>query len=535
MESQRTSLSGQPYIDSRSGRGTLGRPKRGLDGIVESLPGKWLLVVFLLLAVLATPLHADDGEGAEDEGAIITFWPFFDYRESRETGFSNLSILGPLFKLQRKGGATDLALRPLFYHSANSDSEETDYLYPVASTSSWPDGGYFQVLKLFQKPKPAPGAEERRGTMLFPFYITGKSDKYGPYLSVLPFYGDIYERLWRDEIHYVLFPFYSRTVKGGTETTNYLYPFFSLISGERESGFQFWPLYGQAEKEGVYRRRFALWPVFLSEESGLDTGDPTRKFYLFPFYTSVKSEKRVERRFLWPFFGYVSDSGRKLEERDYFWPFVSTVRSESRNLDRFLPFYSEDRRRERVKRWFFWPLYSHEELNTDTFIQERDRLLFFLYSDNRETWTIDGRGRRRIAFWPLFTYLNDERGVKTLTFPAPVEPILSKEGIEKNWAPLWRLYVQKWNDDGDSAVSFLWNLYWHERRSGGLAYELFPFICYRSENERTDLSLLKGLVRYRKNKDESTLNFLWLPFGVGWKTPAAADNRKPASDSRSGS
>ncbi len=338
METLRTSSNELSPAVFRKAAGRTVRPAVGLYGIGASMSVRVILLSFIFLAALASPLFAEDEEGTEDNGSIITFWPFFDYRESPGTGFSNLSILGPLFKLQHRGGTTDLALRPLFYHSGNSDSEETDYLYPIASSSSWAEGGYFQILKLFQKPKPAPGSEERRGTMLFPFYITGRSDKYGPYVSVLPFYGDIYERLWRDEIHYVMFPFYSRTVKKGTETTNYLYPFFSLTRGERESGFQFWPLYGQAEKEGVYRRRFALWPVFLSEESGLDTDEPTRKFYLFPFYTSAESEKRVERRFLWPFFGYVSDSGRKVEERDYFWPFFSTVRSESRHLNRFLPF-----------------------------------------------------------------------------------------------------------------------------------------------------------------------------------------------------
>ena len=31
--------------------------------------------------------------------------------------------------------------------------------------------------------------------------------------SVFPLYGDLYERFWRDEYHYVLFPLYGRTVK----------------------------------------------------------------------------------------------------------------------------------------------------------------------------------------------------------------------------------------------------------------------------------------------------------------------------------
>jgi len=494
------------------------------------------LIIFLIALSVASPLFAQEEQQAEaEEGSIITFWPFFDYRESPRQGFRNLSVLGPLFKFQRTGETEVTAVRPFFYRTedANDDTARTAYLYPLASTETWADRKYSQVLQLFQKRTPLPGEVERRGTMLFPFYISGTSEKHGHYVSVFPFYGDIYDRFWKDEYHYVLFPLYGRTVKKGTETRNYLYPFFSLIKGEKESGFQFWPLYGQAEKEGVYRKHFALWPIYLQEEQGLDTDSPTRKFYLFPLYTSSISKKRTEKHYLWPFFGYVSDSDKKLEERDYFWPFVVTVRGESRNLDRYLPFYSEDRRKNYLKRWYLWPLYSHEELTSDSYQLERNRLLFFLYSDATETWTVDGASRSKVAFWPLFTYRSDERGVKTVSIPAPVEPILNKDGIENSWAPLWRLYIQRWNDSGDSAVSFLWNLYWHENRRDGLAYELFPFISYRSEKQRTDLALLKGFVRYRKQNETNELRFLWLPFGLEWGKPVMPDQRKPRMDIRS--
>ncbi|MHC1697656.1 MAG: hypothetical protein AB9919_06275 [Geobacteraceae bacterium] len=494
--------------------------------------GKIFFIIVLFLLTVASPLCAEEQQAEKEEGSIITLWPFFDYRESPQQGFSNLSILGPLFKFQRNGETETTAVRPFFYRTedVSDDTSRTAYLYPLASSETWAEGKYLQVLHLFQKRTP----EESRGTMLFPFYISGTSEKHGRYVSVFPLYGDIYDRFWKDEYHYVLFPLYGRTVKKGTETRNYLYPLFSLIKGEKEHGFQFWPLYGQSEKEGVYRKRFALWPVYLQEELGLDTDSPTRKFYLFPFYTSSLSKKRTEKHYLWPFFGSVSDTEKKLEERDYFWPFVVTVRSEARNLDRYLPFYSEDRRKNSLKRWYLWPFFSHQELNSDSYQLERNRVLFFLYSDATETWTIDGKSRSKISCWPLFTYRSDERGVKTVSFPAPVEPILNKEGIENSWAPLWRLYIQKWNDAGDSAASFLWNLYWHESRSDDLAYELFPFISYRSERKGTDLALLKGLIRYRKQNDTNELRFLWLPFGFEWGKPALPEQRKAGMDTRSG-
>ncbi len=141
---------------------------------------------------------------------------------------------------------------------------------------------------------------------------------------------------------------------------------------------------------------------------------------------------------------------------------------------------------------------------------------FFLYNDNRETWPKDGSDRRRTALWPLFVYKSDTRGVKSLTIPAPVEPIFDREGIEKNWAPLWRFYQQRWHENGDSVMSIFWNLYWHEIRSDEVAFELFPLIQFQSDEKKSDLKLLKGLIRYGNNQGQKNLNLLWLPVGLNW-------------------
>lgn len=483
-----------------------------------------LLRIALIIALLTvvTPLAsgAEEGDGS-DRGTIFTLWPLVDYRESPKEGFRSISLLGPLVKVQRRGDETLTALRPLFHREEHKIAQRsaTDYFYPVASSESSPEVETLQILKLYQKNiyrKDEPEKIET-GTMLFPFYITGKSEKYGPYKSVFPFYGDIYERFWRDEYHFVLFPLYGRTVKGGTTTRNYLYPFFSTVEGERESGFGVWPLYGQSEKDGVYRRRFALWPIFMSEESGLDTENPTEMLNILPFYAATDSPRRTTRHYLWPFFGWSEDRERKVEETLYLWPFVMTARGEGRSVDRFLPIYAEERGKETLKRWYLWPLYRHDELSSASFSLERDRILYFLFSDNRERWPVDGAERRRTALWPLFTYNRDVRGVKSFSFPAPLEPIVNREGIERNWSPLWRIYAQKWNDAGDSAVTFFWNLYWHERRGDDTAWELFPLADYRSEKGFTEVGVLKGLVRYRAEGEKRKLTFLWLPFGIGWE------------------
>lgn len=494
-----------------------------------------LLALCVIALLPAVPVEASDG-GEQEQGTLLTFWPLVDYRTSPGDRFSNLSILGPLIKIQQQGDERTTAIRPFVYRTVDEgeQSAATNYLYPVASSRETPDVSTFQSLKLlqvntFRKNEPE---KAKSDSMLFPFYIRGTSDTYGPYTSVFPLYGTLYERLWRDEIHYTLFPLYSRTVKSGTTTRNYLYPFFSTTTGERESGFQFWPLYGTAAKEGSYERRFVLWPFYLHERKGLDTDNPTERLTVFPFYSSVESPRVSSRTYLWPFMGWTSDRGAKQEERRYLWPLVVTASGEQREIRRYLPFYAEERSSETLKRWYLWPLYRHDGIVSDTYCRERDRVIFFLYSDLRERWPIDGAEKRRTAFWPLFVYSRDTRGVKQFSFPAPVEPILPQEGVEQSWAPLWRVYIQRWSDSGDSAVSFLWNLYWHERRGNDLAYELFPLVSYRSQKGQTDVSLVKGLIRLRKNEAEKTLNLFWLPFGMTWGGGEAVAEEESTMTSR---
>jgi hypothetical protein len=475
----------------------------------------FIAALFALLT-FTQPVHAAQA----DKGTIFTLWPLIDYRDSPAEGFSNLSILGPLFKFQQKGSERDSAFRPFFYRKDHlkDHSSSTYFLYPAAFHESTPDSDTYQVVRLFQTSNFRKEEEEKRNgtSMLLPFYVSGESEKRGSYRAFIPFYGDIYDRFWRDEYHFVMFPLYGSTVNRGTTTKHYLYPFFSSTSGEKESGFEVFPLYGQSQKEGVYRKRFVLWPFYTSESSALNTDNPTEKTFFFPLYAATDSPKKTSRTYLWPFFGHTEDRGRKVEEVDYFWPFITTVRGETRNGNTFLPIYSRDTFPGGEKVWYAWPFFRHEEIRSDIFNQDLDRVLFFLYRDTRESWPKDGSTRRRTAMWPLFLYNKSPHGVSSISLPAPVESVLDKEGIEENWAPLWRLYQRRWDEEGNSASSLLWNLFWEERRGQELAYELFPLVSYRRTLEESDLKLLKGLISLKVSGEEKELNLFWLPFGLKW-------------------
>jgi hypothetical protein len=259
-----------------------------------------------------------------------------------------------------------------------------------------------------------------------------------------------------------------------------------------------------------------LWPFYTTGKSALNTDNPTNKSFIFPFYAREDSPKNSSRSYFWPFFGYRTDLLHDSKEVDYFWPFIYTVRGKKRNTDSFLPIYSHETYVDGEKRWYAWPFFKHEEIRTESFNRDYDRVLFFLYRNSRESWPKDGRQRIRKALWPLFLYQEKENGVSSISLPAPVESVLDKEGIEQNWAPLWRLYQRRWDEDGNSASSFLWNLYWQERRGDELAYELFPFISYRSGKKEGELKLLKGLISLKRSGEEQDLRLFWLPFGLKW-------------------
>jgi hypothetical protein len=466
------------------------------------------LVIFLILVSAVTSVSA-----AAEEGTIVTLWPLFDYRSSPATGYSNLSILGPIFKREHTGSTTKTAIRPFFFNSSSPESDDSDILYPIASTSTSGGDTDTQIIKIYQKHVSQAGTgEETSDTMLFPFYISGRSEKHGPYKSFFPIHGDIYERFWRDEYHYTLFPLYGRTVKQGTTSTNWLYPFFSTVSGDKESGFQFWPLYGQASKDGVYAKRFIIWPFYTAESLGLNGENPTENRYLLPFYASSESPRRSSTHIPWPFCGVVKDGTGNVIERDIFWPFWMTADGRDSSVRRYIPFYSESRAKESSTRWLMWPIYRHESIDSAPFRQEKRSLLYFLFSHSDEMWPETGKDRSRSAFWPLYAWKRDEDGIRTLSMPAIAEAVVWNDGLERNWSPLWRLFISRWDDKGNNAVSLLWNLYWQEWRGKELAWELSPLIAYSSTAGGSEFRLLKGLFGYSEGKEATTLSLFWIPF-----------------------
>ena len=476
-----------------------------------------VLSCVFLLCLTVLPVRADDS-------TILNAWPLLDYRADEQLGYHSLHLLGPLVKHEFTGDGSISALRPLFYRQADTaGGTNLDIMYPLWSYRTAPDNKRFNAIHLLSGDFGSRESGSSNRFHLFPFLFYGSEQQKGEgYFALFPVGGTLKGWFGRDAIHFALFPLYSRTYQKGRRTDNLLWPFFAKISGEDESGFKIWPLYGQSRKTGVYSKRFFLWPIFFSEENKLDTDNPTRKRAAWPLYVSSESPQESYHSLFWPFFSRIENRPKAYTEWSLLWPLVRITQGETRHGVRVLPFYADETAAAYRKRWFGWPLYKIEETQTDRFYRVRHRVLFFLYSALEERQIETGMEKRRVDFWPLFGY-SRKQGVSHLHVFSLLEPFFPENrGVEGCWAPLWRIYQQKWDTRGNKVISLFWNLYWLEKREDALAWELFPLLEYRRDHlQERDLSFLKGLLHYHSGADGRSLRLFYLPWSLPLgETPA---------------
>ncbi|WP_052464670.1 hypothetical protein [Geoalkalibacter subterraneus] len=461
--------------------------------------------------------------GASGEDRITTLWPLFDDRRSDAVDYRCIHILGPLIKYERKGPETEFSIRPFYFGARDHEDEVSlsEYLFPLARRQKDPGKNRFHFFHLLE----LDFGEREQGSndefMLFPFLFYGELPDDDSYFAFFPFGGRIVGRFWRDEIRFALFPLYGQTIKDDTQITNILWPIYARIEGENERGFKLWPFYGQSEKEGHYRKRFAIWPIYFNEHLRQDSDNPLHRKAYFPFYIREDSPLLTRRTWLWPFFSHVVDRDKGFEEWNMPWPLIRVANGPYKESRKFLPFYSYERTGAMERTWHLWPFFLETRLTTDDLVVEKNRILFFLYAHDEERLIAEETEytrKERVALWPLFTFEN-RNGVRSFSTLSLLRPFFPRsEAIERNWTPLWTLYAAKWDSQGNSASTLLWNLFWREQRGDDVAMEVFPLFRYeRQDGEIRDFRLLKGLIRYTRDAGEKKLSFLYTPWGWSWE------------------
>ena len=423
-----------------------------------------------------------------------------EFRLTLSSG-SRFEALGPLYYSQQVDETTTWGLPPFFSHHQDkgTDSEEIDVLYPLISYDRFGLEHRWHVLQLlaFSGGQNVDGGKRDR-FQLFPFYLQQRSaeDPSRNYTSVLPFYGTMQNKLFRDRIHFVAFPLYVETQKRDVVTKNYVAPFFHLRTGDHLSGWQFWPLYGTEHKDAFTRtnsvgdaevspghdKQFGLWPLYSSAHTGIGSDNPESSLSILPFGAWQRSPKRDSTTYLWPFFSAVDDREKGYREWGTPWPFIVTSKGKGKQGFRFWPIYGHAQNDSLESRTLLYPLLRQTSAKSPAYERSRTRGLMLLYSDLREKDKASNRDRRRVDCWPFFTWKRDWDGAERLQALALMEPFVpTSKSVERNHSHVWSIYRSESNPKtGQSSRSVLWNLYRQERSPEG-SKRSFLFGLYQSE------------------------------------------------------
>jgi hypothetical protein len=422
-------------------------------------------------------------------------------------------VVSPLYYSQHSESQRQWALPPFFCYTRTPDVDwtEAEFLYPILSYRRFGPEYRLQLVQFFSFSGGAMQSEDgmRRFT-IFPFYFQQRSPNPDlNYTAVIPFYGHLKNRLFRDDIKFVMFPLYSETRRNDMVTDNYLYPFFDLRHGDAMTGWQVWPLVGEehkaptlqtnmlgeAETVGGYDHFFAPWPFYFKNWDGLGTTNPQASLTIVPFYNHIESKTREVTSYGWPL-GYnaIHDYQQNITEHDFIWPLFVKARG-GKEITRIFPFYSHAANSNLVSDFIVWPVYKYNRLKAPSLERRRTRIVFFLYSDITEKNTTTGDVFRRKDLWPLYTYHHEANGNERWQVLAPLEPLLpNNRSIMREYSQVWSLW--RWEKNprtGAASQSLLWNLYRREKTP-----------------QAKKLSLFFGLFQYQSNGEGESWRVFYL-------------------------
>lgn len=428
--------------------------------------------------------------------------PLYDKFDLTLTPGHRTEVMGPFFYDQQIETERTWALPPLLSYTKDPAVElmEFDLAYPVLTYERYGRQYRWQLFQLLSfAGGPTQTENQRHRFTIFPLYFQQRSSNSNEnYTAVVPFYGHLKNRLFEDEISFVMLPAYLKTRKRDVVTKSYLFPFFSLRHGDGLHGWKVWPVVGHEHKVVTTRTNsfnevetvpghddlFALWPIFYRHWGGLGTTNTVWQQGVLPAYALERSPQRDSTTVLWPFFSHVNDREKEYREWDAPWPLVVFAHGKGKTIKRVWPFFSRGHSPTIEDNFYLWPVYKDHRIHAAPLERRRQRILFFLYSDIFEKNTETHATRRRIDMWPLFTRQRDFNGNTRLQVLAVLEPFLpGSHVIEREYAPVYSFWRSEHNPrTGASSQSLLWNLYRRETAPGRKKVSLF-FGLYQSKTD----------------------------------------------------
>lgn len=453
---------------------------------------------------------------ASDTNSIIAGPLFSKYSLTLAPG-ERTEIISPFYYNEQNETRHTWGVPPLMSHSEDpaTQSEEFDFCYPALSYFHYGQEHHWQLFQVlsFAGGRSQTNSTARRFT-LFPIYFRQRStDTNKNYTAVFPIYGHLENRLFRDEIDFVMFPFYSKTRKKDVVNYNMPYPFYNKRYGDGLYGWQIWPFIGHERKEitwqtnvlhekevnGGHESQFMMWPFFTEVTNGIGTTNASYQKALIPLRTTYRSKLRDSDSWGWPIgITHTIDREKQYEEWDTPWPLVERADGKGKTQRRFWPFYSRGSNATLVDNWYCWPVYKYNGIHSPPLERERTRIMFFLYSDLKMRSTDTGRELRRRDLFPFYAVNRDLNGNERLQVLAILEPFFpTNEKMEREYAPVYSLWrAEKNAKTGAKSQSLLWNLYRRETAPG-----------------TKKISLLFGLFQYQSSTEGKRWRVCYIPMG----------------------
>jgi hypothetical protein len=457
--------------------------------------------------------------GAEERN----YWPFAVKEAFPDKPFTgqkpSWQAVGPLvFSKTATDGSSSGGFRPFYVFSkdASDQSAESDFLYPLLShrTDAYVSRWSFLELINSQKSKPsAPPEERQNGFDVWPFYFSRNTgDPVTSYHAVFPLQGTIINRLGYDSVSWTLFPLYGRFQQHGVTTTDTPWPFIKTVSGNRNHGFAFWPLFGWQARAGDYRNQFYLWPLIYKNESKLSQPKPTVNLGVLPFYARDESADSLSETYVWPFFGYTHRTAPyHYDETRWLWPLFVQGRGDDRRINRWAPFYTHSDIKGDDKTWVLWPFFRRERWTDGGLTQTKTQVLYFFF------WSLGERSVRNPAlpraekthFWPLTSYWSDGAHHRQLELLSPFEVFFQdNEPVRRAYSPLFSIYRYEQFAPDNTRTSLLWNAVSLRRAPAHDEFHLGPVLSVTKTSGSWHISLLSGLIGLKRDAGKGH----WIPF-----------------------
>jgi hypothetical protein len=447
---------------------------------------------------------------SSDFQAIRDLGPVYARDLTLETALRERA-LGPLWERQSLTNAMSFnALRPFW--SQTEDLEHgrvlTEMLWPLGMVRDR-DGDRFWRFLIAYGHDFDTTAKSRFRTVIFPLFMTGRTQAGERYTGLFPFWGDVREVLTYDRIRFALFPLYAEMWRKDLHSVNWLWPFFSRTESDTLKATRFFPFYGHATHQDKGSAQFVMWPI-CTHYATTPGGEGARGFVLWPLFGNIKHKNGFSRWVLPPFFKYARMGGET--EIQAPWPFVRYRDGKKKQLYLW-PIWGHKSVGPVESSFFMWPIVRNQDVTRrDTIFRRRYVLPFWYYLDEKALATSEHLSRY-LKLWPLFSYQREGQTARLRLLE--LWPLKHTGSIERNLAPLWTLYTNTRKGDAKES-ELLWGLYRHRRSAEGDRYQsVFPlFNRNKVSNGDGGWSILRGLVGMRHKGLKKEMRLLYL-FKIG--------------------